>query len=748
MIRTHLNNIIKYDVKELTKSTLYEKGISSIMKFKIDDYIFNEELGVAKITNVSDLNEKITEYELCILRGKEYEIRKATSNFFRNTYTAKLENSSFLVEAYHNPIEAQGLINNNHNEVIYRTLLDFESHKAKTDDIRNRLKYFITDWDNWWKEAKKKIKQDSRIDKSQSSRQLFSISNDNRSLAEKSYFLFQKEKSVGNVEKALIYAIKAIENQQENETLSTHQLNEITNFFGSIIRSEKYDSNLKIFIYFKNIELNLGVQTGELLDLLDPERPLYEYESNLGKKIADVLYRKKNNMNEKEKFLLITGIAANKNIVDIVEKWSIEENKQDVYAKIFEYGFRENLPHKGNINNKFEVSSLTRRIICISKLIQKMYFDNENWDSFYKSFRYFLSWINEICNFGGSNFPLAEVIELVVDIQERRNEFIKQNEWQIFLDLTSQEYKNFWQYIINQKLTLEKIEKFINKVLMLLAENITEENFSLYISLVKEKAKNQLDFVETLFKTYPKLTSKPLREEFGKNLYEAVRNSSDIERLKLIPYLEFLGYFDDDQYTWKDQVDFLCEELYWQMLQTKQEDATVNKALIRFVHKFAKEQNDSLLRENNELRDKYQDELEKNERLQRKIEELNGLINELKIILERTKEESSFQSKKAILVDLVYLISEVEKYLVANYSSFEDLKAIVRKFLRLMQKYDIDSIGEIGQQVLFDPKIHKVLQVNLVEDGDLVNIEERGFTLQTPEGKAVILKPAIVKRTL
>lgn len=718
------------------------------MGFKINDYIYNDEFGVAEILKVSDENEKNPEYEIRILKGKKYETKKVTDNFFRSTYTAKLENSSFLVEAYHNSTEAQDLINNNHNEVIYRTLLDFENHKAKTDDIRNRLKFFIDDWDNWWKEAKKKIKQDPRIDKSQSSRQLFSISNDNRSLAEVNYFLFQKEKSLGNVKKALDYAIKAVKNQRENETLSSHQLNIITNFFGSMIHSEKYDSNLKIFIYFKNIELNLGVQTGELSDLLDPERPLYEYESDLWKKIAIALYSKKNNMNEKEKFLLITGIAANKNIVDIVEKWSIEENEQDIYEKIVEYGFRENLPDKGNINKKIEIFSLSRRIVCISKVIRKMSFDNENWDSFYKSFRYFLSWVNEICNYGGSNFPIAEVIELVVDIQKRSNEFIKQNEGQVFLDLTGKEYKNFWQYLINQKLSLEIIDKFINKVIMLLEQNITEENFSLYITLVKVKAKNQLDFVESLFKTYPNLTSKLLREEFGKNLYEAVRNSSEIERLKLIPYLEFLGSFDDDQYSWKDQVDFLCEELYWQMLQTKQQDGIINKALIRFVNKFAKEQNNSLLRENNELRDKYQFELEENMKLQRKLEELNGLIKELKIILERTREETSFQSKKAILVDLVYLISEVEKYLVVNYSSFEDLKAIVRKFLRLTKKYNVDSIGEIGQQVFFDPKIHKVLQVDLVEEGDLVNIEERGFTIQTPEGKDIVLRPAIVKKAL
>lgn len=719
------------------------------MELKKEDYIYTEELGIGKILNVISGDKNNLEYEVRFFGGKQYIQKKMTSNYIRNSYTVKLDASSFLVLAFNDPLKANELINQNHSEVVYLTLLDFEDHQAKTDQLRHHLKFLIPDWDKWWKEAKIKIKRDPRIDTSQSSKQIFSIAKENQSLAEHYYALFEEERSSGKVEKAISYGFIAIENQQRGETLSLDQKNTIEIFLRSIIHSKNYDYNLRLRVYFKMVDLDLLDQTTILFDLIEPDIPLYKYEPEIGKKIAEALCQNKYNLTAKEKFLLITGIAASKKTIDIVEKWFLEEKEPAIFQKLIDHGFRENLPAKENLNNQTVVSSLNRRINSISKIIRSMIIDLEEWNTLYEHFCYFISWVNDICKNQIDNSILTETVGLIVTLQEKWNELGKHTDWPVYLELTNKKYQKFWLRVIELKSTQKIINDFINKILPLLEENLHEGNFELYLKLIKENIQNPSNCVEVLFKSLPKLTTQGMKEEFGKCIYEITLNSSQTERLKLLPYLEFLRAFDDNQYSWKSEVDFLRQELYWQMIHNNQQNVAYrDEALINIFYKFSEEQNAALLNELNELRNHYQIVLEKNEKLSKNINDMDKIISELKVLVERTKEQSEFQSQKRILLDLIHLVSEVERYILINYASFEDLRAITWKFLRLLEKYHIESIGEINQQVRFDPKLHKVLESKDVKDGDWVGIEERGFVIHAPEGESLVLKPAIVKKRI
>ncbi|WP_322793295.1 nucleotide exchange factor GrpE [Bellilinea sp.] len=721
------------------------------MELRKEEYIYNEEQGIGKILDVDVISgdKNNPEYEVRFFVGKEYIQKKMTSNYIRNSYTVKLDPSSFLVLAFNDPLKANELIKHNHSEVIYLTLLDFKDHQAKTDQLRHHLRFLIPDWDKWWIEAKSKIKKDPRIDRSQSSRQIFSIAKEYQSLAEQYYALFEKEKTSGRLEKAIRYGFIAIEKQQEGETLSLEQINTIENFLKTIIHSKKYDQNLRLRVYFNLVDLNLWDQTIILSDLIELDIPLYQYEPDVGKRISMALYQNKNNLNTKEKFLLITGIAATKKTIDIVEQWFLEEKEPTIFLKLIEYGFRENLPNKENLNNKSVISCLSRRINSISKIILNMRIDLDEWNTLYEHFRYFISWVNDICKTQIDYSILTETVGLVVALQGKWNELGKHSNWQVYLELTSKKYQKFWLRVIELKSTQEILGDFVNKIIPLLEENLHEDNIELYLRLIKENNKNPSNCVEAIFKSLPKLTTQSMKEEFGKCVYEIAINSSYTEKLKLLPYLDFLRVYDDNQYSWKSDVDILRQQLYWQMIHDNQHNTAYrDEILVNAFYRFSEEKNAALLNELTELKNNYQIELEKNEKLSKKIGEMDQVISELRGLVEISKEQSEFQSQKRILLDLIHLVVEVERYILINYASFEDLRAITWKFLRLMKKYHIESIGEINQQVRFDPKIHKVLASEDVKDGDWVSIEERGFVIHTPEGKSLVLKPAIVKKRI
>ena len=155
------------------------------MEIAPNDFFFHTELGVGRILKIT--NEQPLEVEI---QFYEQPPRVMTGLLLQRS-SEKISPFAYRALAFTQPEMAQQLLEENPVDVICLVLEDFPGNMTKTERLKDYLKPYVKDWESWWKTTQPLLKEDTRIDTTQSRLQQYALAQEVRSRTEEIYRSFK-----------------------------------------------------------------------------------------------------------------------------------------------------------------------------------------------------------------------------------------------------------------------------------------------------------------------------------------------------------------------------------------------------------------------------------------------------------------------------------------------------------------------------------------------------------------------------
>ena len=115
------------------------------MNTSIGDFFKHREHGIGQITKTIEGFESQVEIQFL-----DRPVIVMTEALLLRT-AIPVSRLGFYAFAYQKPEEALKLIDEKPVDVICLVLEDFEGYRARTEDIKDYLDKYISNWENWWK---------------------------------------------------------------------------------------------------------------------------------------------------------------------------------------------------------------------------------------------------------------------------------------------------------------------------------------------------------------------------------------------------------------------------------------------------------------------------------------------------------------------------------------------------------------------------------------------------------------------
>lgn len=704
------------------------------------DFFFHSEYGVGQVSQVDEGVE--TEVEL-IFKGRPP--LQMTEFLIRRNLTG-LSPSGFRAFAYIDPEAAERLIANNPSEVIRRTLEDCPANKAKTYELEDYLKPYVKDWDAWWEKNQPLLKDDPRIDTSNSRLREYALHREVKSPAEEAYRSFHTSNQA-RIQPAELAerARSALALHFKGNPLPQDHVDELMGYLMQVVSFERYDLALRLGTLFRMIEDRWipKEEANEWLEkLLGRDLKLYQMEPYTAQRIIEVLLRSPLQAREIE--ILASGMGSNEKTIRYLVDWVLKKSDPATISKFLIAALSLNLPPDLALD---KYPTLQTRLGQCLILVKSLPESISAWPEIVRAFQDHCLALSSKSKLDGIYFLLPELLELAVMLNQRVEHVHAEGLPSIIDSLSNPEYPiEFILALLDTANKRKSVHELAHRIFDNVLQKADERQDNFLDSLIDARWTDPKDQLAGLVHLVQKYSSSILTKRGGDKAISLALKAKDEELVDLLPYLDQL-HLVPGAWPWQTALESLREKGYLAMFREPVDHAAYrDEALINAAHELA---NIRLIEINQEIRNQ-QVELGQ---FQDRVRELQALIGEKDAVLRELRgnvggdtEEARFEERSRILKDLVNSIAEFERYAASRPTTSQEIDAVLKRITSILGTYKVTATEPIGSQVAFNPQMHRLVEAAGIAPGDAVKIVEKGFLIRDHRERLRLLKPALVKK--
>ncbi len=709
-----------------------------IMHINEGDFLYHNELGVGQVLTIFPGPEP----ELEIQYKNQKIIRQTTFQLTRNT--ANISVTGFRVQEFLNPVLAHKMIKEKPIDVIIAVLKDFKSYKARTDQIKTYLMPYIPNWESWWKKTQLLLKDDPRVDTTRSKRQEYSLAREIHSKAEEAYISFRSNKQLSKPTGKLVeYALAALVQNQKGESLPQEHQQDLKDFLYSIIYSDKNDLSLRFNVLFHLQEENLiKPEDGQRLfsRLLEKDFHLYELDLYSSRRIISILMQME--LDFRRLSLLEESICVqNETLIKQLSQWVMKQGDSESIKNMLNHALSKNLPP---YEKEIDYVPFKIRLVECKNLLKSLTKNDLEKSGYFNFSKIVNQSIYSIPNQQIREFLLPAYLDFVFDLEKRTDESNKLHIYAVLTDPTHN-----IEYILLILNTLKKInntDNMVNNIDEYLLNHHEKRSDDFFQPFIESKWKKKSEQVKEIINLIDQYKSPYLIEKGGNLICNIVKDEKEDNLNLFLPALDYLNRLEG-AWSWNKTVEGLREKgLYKLLTEANLKQESYDIAYINAANQYLK----SKLNEKNQQLQKYQIEIDAlSVEIQKKIsllEEKEIVMKELRSMTGGNTEEARFMERVNIIKDFVNSLAEFERFFAGRLDIPQETRSIIKRLENIISKFKVQATGNIGEVVVFNPQIHRLIKPDEIKEGDNVTIIERGFLILDNANQPKPLKQALVEK--
>ncbi len=709
------------------------------MNTSIGDFFKHREHGIGQITKTIEGFESQVEIQFL-----DRPVIVMTEALLLRT-AIPVSRLGFYAFAYQKPEEALKLIDEKPVDVICLVLEDFEGYRARTEDIKDYLDKYISNWENWWKRVQVLIKNDPRIDTTSSKQREYALAFENRSIAESAYLSFRYQRnrnplSVELVEKALF----ALQKYKSGELLSSERVDELNDFLKQIVLSAAISPSIRIRACFGMMEIGI-VSSDEgrqmLQNMLGRNFRLYQLDRVLAGKIIDEL--KRGDIDSWTVSTLASGVCGSKDQTKAIIDWVNQTADPGHILQCLIVGLTENLPPDLSTE---KYGDLADRLTELSDMLSSLPDQTTAWSDIMRAFQKLILSIADTYRSGITevNLILSPLTILIIKVHQRILYSGIQAAPSIFEIITDPLMPS--EFIIDLMIKISKQEPGLGKQIEeRIWETIDQRNDTIlqyWTTNISDDVVKQASEIVALLGRHPNPELIRMAGDFVCNLAKQA-DPSDLS--KMLPSLNIL-WLSSNSMPWQDKLEDLRKTAYLGMILRPYTAGFRDPSVVQAADEAAKISIEAKVKELNDLREQLALSAQKIEDIQTLLSERDILIRELKGRSGGNVEEAQFEERSRLLRDIVSSMAEFERFTTGRAGQYKELEAMLKRLTSLITPYQVVPLEPITSRVSFNPQKHRLIDGGEVSVGDNVEVVERGYAIRDHMHKLRLLKPALVKK--
>jgi hypothetical protein len=711
------------------------------MEIQPGDFFYHSQYKTGQVTSVSQNLPAVVEIQF-----RNRPIERLSSRHLEQS-SIKISPQSLRAFAYLDREAAEKMLVEDPVQVIILTLSDFNHFQAKTQQIKD---YLVPDfikpleWDAWWEKTLPLLKDDARIDTTQSRNRQYGLAQEQRSRAETDYVRFRSNRHFFSPESLAQLARSALLEEKSNQSLSPEHADELKEYLNNIIYLDRYPVSLRLETLFHMQEDQFISQEeyhARLVRLLDQDVRLYDLDFFAARRVIEELQR--GNPGLREQNILATGICAEEAISSQVIRWAVHNHDTDLIARMLVIAFTENLTPTGR--DTFYQRLRIRLESCLSQL-DILLDTHPAWPDIYQAF-------GDITRCLAAEKPeeignvMPAFVRLAAEMERRGAEMQPELASILLESVASPKLPLMFVLKIIDACAKEsaatRLKEKIQDYLWSHAEQRQDDLLTTLLGAIDDDPVERAIQVVTLIKQYP---NQGLINQAGNIICTYCQKITTQEVLTLIPFLNILHNTPGD-FIWRTRLDDLREEAYLAMFQANSDlNEAQDPAIIQAAHRYAQLEQVGLQKEKNDLKGTVIELRDLVEKLERQQQENEVKIGELSSIQGGNPEEARFDERVRILRSFAETAAEYEAFAATQAGNHQELIALIKGMFTILAKNRVRAMEEIGSQAPFTSAKHRLAEPAVIENGEMVTIVERGFHILDHKDQIRLLKPALVKK--
>lgn len=712
------------------------------MNISSGDFFYHTEHGVGQVIRVS--SEGTTpEVEI------QFKDRPSVlfTEYLISRTCSRISPLGFRALTFIDPEKANQLLSENQVEVIRLVLIDSPGYKAKTEEIKEYLASYVNNWDPWWEKTQPALKEDPRIDTTNSRFRVYALAREVHSPAEEAYSSFKFEKQRSAQPSELVYRARAaLALHQKGEILPQQHADELLDFLKQILHSEKYDIplRLKVLCHLQQDKWITADEAQEWLEkLLCKDIRLYLLDSNTSRWLINEILRSPLSNHEIE--ILTGGICiTNDAITRDLLLWIFHKGDGKIIVRFLIAALTMNLPPE---LEKEKYSFLKSRIDNCCKLVKCLLDSDPSWLEILPVFKQFNIILSSMPKLDEIRFLLPSLIGLGATLFNRVKTNLPEKTAILVESFASPTYPiGYIMAILDTVINNEKYIDLANEINNYLLENANLRQDDFLMPFISKMGENHLDQTFQIIRIIQSKKSMYLSEQGGKIICSFARQADEKELIDLLPYLDQLHQLQGE-WSWRILLESLREKGYLAMFrEPKMRKGYRDESLVNAAQQYS----DLHVQVIHQEIIKQQDQLERIQKqvkqFQTLVEEKNTVLRELRGNLGGDTEEARFDERSRILKDFVTSIAEFERFITNQPEQSREIEAVIKRFSSILTVHKVMMTEPIGTLVDFNSQKHRVVDSSEVLPGEKVIILERGYLIRDHKENLRLLKPALVKK--
>ena len=711
------------------------------MEFSKEDYVFHSTYGVGQVTEVILPEGSDPDSANVSVDFRPGEVRTFTKYLLERA-CQKVSPLGFHAFEYLDPAGAQKAVQEKPVDVILMVLHDFPGMRASTDDLKYYLSPYIPEWGTWWKKVQPKLKEDPRIDTSQSRDQLYSVHRELISRAEEIYLAFDRARLLEKHDYQKIYdrARQALIEHLGGQVLSPEHLQEVLEFSATVIQSDRYSLPDRVDAIFRLIDGKWleGEDACKKLDhLLEQNIKLYNLNSyGLNRLVEHLL---KDYSGGKQLDILATGICSTEEMSRKLMDWALKRGEKEIITRFFIVALGEYLPP---LLESEKYQSLALRWKGSLRLIPAISAMDPVWKTILEKFSFALASISTLSTEKASTFlpPLGEMASLIYRHAIRVQTELESTFLGIFIDPALP-----IRLILDLMDVIGKVngaQEFSGKLQDRLWETGEEWKFDF---LDRIAVGSNLERAMNLIRPALKFDHPLLRNAIGEKICNLAGQDQKNNLVAYMPVFDQLHGLTGS-WSWSRRLESLREEVLLASFERASREQNADLALQTAVQRYAIQQKQSLQQDLETAQDQIAQASQKIKQLETLLQEKDARITELRSGFGGDTADARFEERIHILKEVATSLAEFERAAAANLEQSRGMDALLKRMFNILAGLKVVPMEPLGTRVAFNIQKHRLVDSIHVDPGEIVIIFERGFLIRDFEDNLRLLKTALVKK--
>ena len=711
------------------------------MEFIKEDYVIHSTYGVGQVT------------ELILPEGGDPDSANVSIDFGWGevkTFTKylleracqKVSPLGFHAFKYLDPAGAKKAVQEKPVDVILMVFHDFPGMRASTDDLKYYLSSYVPEWETWWKKVQPKLKEDPRIDTSQSRNQLYSVHHELISRAEEIYLGFDhvRLREKHDYQKIYDQARRALVEHMDGQALSPEHFQVVLEFTSMVIQSDHYSLPDRVDAIFRLMDGKWleGEDARKKLDnLLEQNIKLYNLNAYSLNRLVEYLL--KDYSGGKQLDMLVTGICSTEEMSRKLIDWTLKRGEKEIITRFFIEALGEYLPP---LLESEKYQSLALRWKESLRMIPAISAMDPAWKTILEKYSLALASISRLSTEKASIFlhPLGEMASLIYRHTIRIQPELETTFLGIIIDPALP-----LRFILDLMVVVRKVsgaQELSGKLQDRLWESGEEWKFDF---LDRIAGGSNLERAVSLIRPALRIDHPLLRDVVGEKICNLAGQD---QKNNLAAYMSVFDQLHGlkGSWSWSRRLESLREEALLASFENASREHGADPALQTAVQRYANQQKQSLQQDLDTAKDQIAQASQKIMQLETQLREKDMRITELRSGFGGDTAEARFAERIHILKEMATTLAEFERAASANLEQSRGMDALLKRLFNILAGLKVVPMEPLGTKVAFNVQKHRLVDTVHVDTGETVIIFERGFLIRDFEDNLRLLKTALVKK--